>query len=620
MAGSLRILFLSAVVLVIGTVWVPAERPLENVALISAGTRVQADTEYGEHVGAAKAADGVVGYGTACWFSRDQTPLPCTLTFEFSREERLRRAVLYQAQWSGNMYHTKDFALEVSPDGREWKRVAQGTLVDDNAASVSLDLDVRTRWLRVVVLSSYNAFQTCGLSEVELYAERPLRISAPTILLNGARPLVSADTGNYNFAFQKDGPQVLLERGNSALTAALRAGETVQVNLRVSRRATLETRAVAELLSRGEVMFMVTSGARTATARLRSSGGPAQQPLHISSAGSTDVELYIKADTDAVVRISELAFSCEGYTVRAPLTAAPTEEAVGPPPDTPALRQGLQREMIRLDWEAQDGIGTSREPATYEAAIEAVIAQGTKLAERLHGIQTAQRAAAAWNRTVAEWRAQRERVGSADEHRQHYRRLREAKREMLFAAARDLLGPVVFVKQVPGCFSHQLTQYYGRYARPGGGVFVLLEPGRSMAIRELVGRQLAAGSYMHPEVSWDGQRILFAYCHAETTPSDTIQGHRGRHYHLYEIRADGTRLRQLTDGPFDDFAPKYLPDDRIVFVSTRRGGWHRCGTPGCENYVLTVADRNGSNPKPLSYHETQEWDPAVLPDGRLVYT
>lgn len=53
MAGSLRILFLSAVVLVIGTVWVPAERPLENVALISAGTRVQADTEYGEHVGAA---------------------------------------------------------------------------------------------------------------------------------------------------------------------------------------------------------------------------------------------------------------------------------------------------------------------------------------------------------------------------------------------------------------------------------------------------------------------------------------------------------------------------------------------------------------------------------------
>jgi hypothetical protein len=83
---------------------------------------------------------------------------------------------------------------------------------------------------------------------------------------------------------------------------------------------------------------------------------------------------------------------------------------------------------------------------------------------------------------------------------------------------------------------------------------------------------------------------------------------------------DGSGLRQLTDGPYDDFAPRYLPDGRILFVSTRRGGWHRCGNPGCETYTLTVANADGSDPYPLSFHETQEWDPAVLSDGRIIYT
>ncbi len=35
------------------------------------------------------------------------------------------------------------------------------------------------------------------------------------------------------------------------------------------------------------------------------------------------------------------------------------------------------------------------------------------------------------------------------------------------------LGPLVFVKGVPSAFSHQLTQYYGSDAKPGGGLFVL---------------------------------------------------------------------------------------------------------------------------------------------------
>ncbi|HJN16340.1 MAG TPA: hypothetical protein QGH10_12635, partial [Armatimonadota bacterium] len=96
--------------------------------------------------------------------------------------------------------------------------------------------------------------------------------------------------------------------------------------------------------------------------------------------------------------------------------------------------------------------------------------------------------------------------------------------------------------------------------------------------------------------------------------------HHGRYYHVYEMAADGSDLRQLTDGPYDDFSPRYMPDGRILFISTRRGGWHRCGSPGCENYVLTVMNADGSEPRPISFHETQEWDPAILNDGRIIYT
>ena len=135
-------------------------------------------------------------------------------------------------------------------------------------------------------------------------------------------------------------------------------------------------------------------------------------------------------------------------------------------------------------------------------------------------------------------------------------------------------------------------------------------------------RQLAdlpAGSYQHPEVSWDGRHILFAYCEAPTAPADRAV-HQERNYHIYQVASDGSELRQLTAGPYDDFSPRYLPDGKLLFLSTRRGGFHRCGGGPCPVYTLATAEADGSNPRPISYHETHEWDPVVLNDGRLLYT
>jgi len=99
-----------------------------------------------------------------------------------------------------------------------------------------------------------------------------------------------------------------------------------------------------------------------------------------------------------------------------------------------------------------------------------------------------------------------------------------------------------------------------------------------------------------------------------------VAAYRDRRYHVFEIRPDGSGIRQLTDGPYDDFSPRELPDGKIVFVSTRRGGFHRCGRGPCDVYTLALAEADGANPRPISYHETNEWDPSVLADGRLIYT
>ena len=180
-------------------------------------------------------------------------------------------------------------------------------------------------------------------------------------------------------------------------------------------------------------------------------------------------------------------------------------------------------------------------------------------------------------------------------------------------------GPIAFVKQVPGIFSHQLTQYYGSCARPGGGIFVLDAPGRSLNARRLAAGALPEGSYQHLEVSSDGRRLLFAFCRAETVPKNREQ-HPDRFYRLYEMGADGSGLKPLTGGPYDDFSPRLLPDGKILFISTRRGGFHRCGRGPCPVYTLALAEADGSRPRPISFHETHEWDPVLLNDGRVLYT
>ena len=117
----------------------------------------------------------------------------------------------------------------------------------------------------------------------------------------------------------------------------------------------------------------------------------------------------------------------------------------------------------------------------------------------------------------------------------------------------------------------------------------------------------AKGGVRDPQVSYDGRRILFSYRKGGTP-----------NYLLYQMAADGSDLRQLTDGQYDDIEPTYMPDGSIVFVSSRCRRWVNCWLT--QVATLHRCDGDGGSIRPLSSNNEQDNTPWPLPDGRLLYT
>jgi len=110
------------------------------------------------------------------------------------------------------------------------------------------------------------------------------------------------------------------------------------------------------------------------------------------------------------------------------------------------------------------------------------------------------------------------------------------------------------------------------------------------------------------EVSYDGQKLIFAACDDEA----------GTGFHICEINVDGTGSRQLTDGNCNDVDPCYLPDGRIAFVSDRSG--HQEYYHQERSRSVYVMEPDGSNIQRVTFNPNQDYDPLVLSDGRIAYT
>ena len=109
------------------------------------------------------------------------------------------------------------------------------------------------------------------------------------------------------------------------------------------------------------------------------------------------------------------------------------------------------------------------------------------------------------------------------------------------------------------------------------------------------------------DLSWDGTKILFTHKVDVNAP-----------FHLWEIRVDGSGLRQLTDGPYHDFNGVYTPDGRIVFCSSRVEAYSYC-----QDYLasaLYACDANGHAITRIDFTTLCSMKPSVMEDGTILFT
>ncbi len=236
---------------------------------------------------------------------------------------------------------------------------------------------------------------------------------------------------------------------------------------------------------------------------------------------------------------------------------------------------------------------------------------------------------------------------SDDAERKTYVQAHSAVREMALSNPLLDFDRIVFAKRVPPAFPHMSDQYYGWWSRPGGGIYVLEGfKGDSPRVRCLT-EAFPQGSFLRPDLSHDGKRILFAYCkfYPETHKMQKIDKDKlpeDVFYKIYEMNIDGSGCRRLTHGKYDDFDGRYLPDGDIVFLSTRKGQSVQCTQTGTaatmisnlpDSYVRCGGDNwrpvpvftlhringDGKDIRPISAFENFEWTPSVASDGRILY-
>jgi hypothetical protein len=155
--------------------------------------------------------------------------------------------------------------------------------------------------------------------------------------------------------------------------------------------------------------------------------------------------------------------------------------------------------------------------------------------------------------------------------------------------------------------SHIYTTYYdgsGRY-KAGSGIFTLSPVRPDGALTRLTDGMKTDAIYRDPDVSWDGERVLFS-CKLD----------RKTACHIYEVGADGTGLRQITDSLYDDVDPCYLPDGRIAFISTRTERVTLCHNAFTVSN-LHAMEPDGSDIRCISTNTIHDFTPSVLADGQV---
>jgi hypothetical protein len=183
------------------------------------------------------------------------------------------------------------------------------------------------------------------------------------------------------------------------------------------------------------------------------------------------------------------------------------------------------------------------------------------------------------------------------------------------APPRSGAGLPIVVAEVP---AHALG------AEPLAGGTLRVSPGNAgrLVIVNAAGRRrvVTAGfdSAADPEVSFDGRKILFAGRKAKADP-----------WCIWEMNADGSAARKITCGAAGARQPIYQspvytltatavePWIQVAFVGTNPGEHDEARV--APNTSLWSCKTDGSALRRLTFNLSNDMDPVILPDGRMIY-
>ncbi|MBI2481256.1 MAG: hypothetical protein HYV60_22240, partial [Planctomycetia bacterium] len=156
---------------------------------------------------------------------------------------------------------------------------------------------------------------------------------------------------------------------------------------------------------------------------------------------------------------------------------------------------------------------------------------------------------------------------------------------------------------------HETRHRLGYMAVPGARLLVLDGLTPAGVLTKLMPNTPLHGSFWRPDLSYDARKVLFCF-----------KPHNEKSFHLYEINIDGSGLVQLTDGPYDDLDPIYLPDGEHFLFSTSRGHTYVRCMPPTNAYVLARCNSDGKDIYLISRNNEPDYLPSVMNDGRVIYT
>ena len=171
--------------------------------------------------------------------------------------------------------------------------------------------------------------------------------------------------------------------------------------------------------------------------------------------------------------------------------------------------------------------------------------------------------------------------------------------------------------------SHVYT-YHAEGFLPGGGLYVHTPGPDGGKMRQLVASP--DGEIIDCDLSYDAKEVVFSWkrqgtplrCGLWETTEEHPRGVPEENYQVFSIHLDGTGLTQLTDGKYHNLNACWLPDGGIAFISDRKPAYAYCFVT--TSPVMYRMESDGSKQTRLSSNYLMDFTPAVLNDGRIIYT